>query len=56
MARRKNYGFEKRQRELRKQEKKREKEERRKLADPSASENGTVEEHDRPEAGLRDQD
>lgn len=56
VARRKNYGFEKRQRELRKQKKKREKEERRKLIDTPDLEDGRADKDGPFQPGLSDQD
>lgn len=56
MARRKNYGFEKRQRELRKEKKKREKKERRTPTDSPVSEGGRTEEDNATQPGLSDQD
>ncbi len=56
MARRINYGFEKKQRELRKQKKKQEKAERRSAeeAPGSAPEHGAAGDETPPESGPRD--
>lgn len=58
MAQRTNYGFEKKQRELRKQKKNEEKAERRSReeAAKSALESGEAEDENPPESGPRDRD
>ena len=60
MARRTNYGFEKRQRELKKQKKKEAKAERRRLRkegiDPDAPAEALADDPDAPEAGAEEGD